>query len=617
MRALGAGRRQVIGSVLLEAVVIGVVASVLGLAAGIGVGALLAPLFTSSHEPAAGRRSGVPVTAVIVGVRDRAAGHRGGRGAAGAARVPDPSGGGDAGRGHPGPAADPADRRRRRRRRRRRGALGLSGLAGSTGDTLWRSWAGCWSRSSASPCSPRWSPGRWPCRSGRLFSWSVPGSLGRLNAGRNPRRTAITAAALMVGIALVSGINVIMQSAKASLDDAVRRGRRTSDLIVLGDMSGATLPTFDAARSSGRPTLPGVVATTGLYQDAARWSMGSGPSSAATSDFIGVGRGSSGRPWSRGTRRGLAGRPVWRSPTTSRSGTHLAIGRSGDRPVESGASRTHADGGGRLRRRLVIGGYVLPARARPRTSTAAARTWGRCSRPHGRRWSRCGRRWRPWLGRQPEVTVTDRAVHRPTDRVDRPGAADGPAAAGPGDPHRGPRRSSTRWRCRCWSGPASSGCCGRSGLSRAAITRMVTVESVVISVFGALLGIAVGVALGAAAVNALAEEGHEQLALPWASFGIYLGYRPRSGWWRRFCRRSGPPGPTCCRRSPTSERYSGDGGGAATGAAAPPPTTQNGSPHIRQRPCSSRRWKVTARSPAVVVSWAVPYRWPRRRPAPR
>ena len=39
-------------------------------------------------------------------------------------------------------------------------------------------------------------------------SWSVPGKLGRLNSGRNPRRTAITAAALMVGLALITGVNV-------------------------------------------------------------------------------------------------------------------------------------------------------------------------------------------------------------------------------------------------------------------------------------------------------------------------------------------------------------------------------------------------------------------------
>ena len=45
----------------------------------------------------------------------------------------------------------------------------------------------------------------------------MPGKLGRLNSGRNPRRTAITAAALMVGIALVTGVTVIFVSAKGSI----------------------------------------------------------------------------------------------------------------------------------------------------------------------------------------------------------------------------------------------------------------------------------------------------------------------------------------------------------------------------------------------------------------
>ncbi|MEV1146231.1 ABC transporter permease, partial [Micromonospora sp. NPDC049799] len=45
MRAIGASGRQVIGSVVLEAVVVGLIASVLGLAAGIGIGALLAWVF--------------------------------------------------------------------------------------------------------------------------------------------------------------------------------------------------------------------------------------------------------------------------------------------------------------------------------------------------------------------------------------------------------------------------------------------------------------------------------------------------------------------------------------------------------------------------------------------
>jgi len=61
------------------------------------------------------------------------------------------------------------------------------------------------------------------------------------------------------------------------------------------------------------------------------------------------------------------------------------------------------------------------------------------------------------------------------------------------------------------------------GLRRAQAMRMVTVEAVVISVFGALLGIAVGSGLGAAVVRALHNQGITQFALPWAQLGTYLG----------------------------------------------------------------------------------------------
>jgi putative ABC transport system permease protein len=61
------------------------------------------------------------------------------------------------------------------------------------------------------------------------------------------------------------------------------------------------------------------------------------------------------------------------------------------------------------------------------------------------------------------------------------------------------------------------------GLGRAATMRMVTVEAVVISVFGALLGVVVGIGLGSVTVQALRDEGITRLALPWADMGMYLG----------------------------------------------------------------------------------------------
>jgi putative ABC transport system permease protein len=60
------------------------------------------------------------------------------------------------------------------------------------------------------------------------------------------------------------------------------------------------------------------------------------------------------------------------------------------------------------------------------------------------------------------------------------------------------------------------------GLSRSQTMRMVTVEAVVITIFGALLGVAVGAGLGAAVVQALKNEGVPDFAMPWADMGTYV-----------------------------------------------------------------------------------------------
>ena len=66
LRSMGASRGQVIGSVVLEALVIGLIASIVGLGAGIGIGALLAKIFSSvggTNLQLAG--IGVPSSAII------------------------------------------------------------------------------------------------------------------------------------------------------------------------------------------------------------------------------------------------------------------------------------------------------------------------------------------------------------------------------------------------------------------------------------------------------------------------------------------------------------------------------------------------------------------------
>jgi len=59
------------------------------------------------------------------------------------------------------------------------------------------------------------------------------------------------------------------------------------------------------------------------------------------------------------------------------------------------------------------------------------------------------------------------------------------------------------------------------GIKRSAVWGMITLESVVMAVFGTLLGIVLGVGLGAALVDALSNFGFERVVIPWVWIAIY------------------------------------------------------------------------------------------------
>ncbi len=65
-------------------------------------------------------------------------------------------------------------------------------------------------------------------------AWAVQGQLGRQNAMRNPRRTASTASALMIGLGLVAMVAILSASLKASFTAALEKNLR-ADLIVTHD----------------------------------------------------------------------------------------------------------------------------------------------------------------------------------------------------------------------------------------------------------------------------------------------------------------------------------------------------------------------------------------------
>ncbi len=92
----------------------------------------------------------------------------------------------------------------------------------------------------------------------------VSGRLGRENSMRSPRRTAQTASALMVGLALVSAIAVFGASLSRSATSSVRNAI-SADLIV-------TVPNnaqvgFSNAVAPTAAAVPGVTASSSVYQD--------------------------------------------------------------------------------------------------------------------------------------------------------------------------------------------------------------------------------------------------------------------------------------------------------------------------------------------------------------
>ncbi|MDQ3875212.1 MAG: FtsX-like permease family protein, partial [Actinomycetota bacterium] len=89
------------------------------------------------------------------------------------------------------------------------------------------------------------------------------GQLARSNAGRNPGRTAATAAALMIGIALVTFVAVLAQGLRASNSDAIER-QVIADYVVTSQ-DGFT--PFVGAAGAAASRAPGVTLSTDVRSE--------------------------------------------------------------------------------------------------------------------------------------------------------------------------------------------------------------------------------------------------------------------------------------------------------------------------------------------------------------
>jgi putative ABC transport system permease protein len=111
----------------------------------------------------------------------------------------------------------------------------------------------------------RWRPRVVPALAravGVLVSWrGITGRLARENAMRQPGRTMVTAAALMVGLALVTFVAVLADGTKATIDQAVSRSF-AGDLIIENSQANGREQGIPALVASAVRRVPGVRAVT-------------------------------------------------------------------------------------------------------------------------------------------------------------------------------------------------------------------------------------------------------------------------------------------------------------------------------------------------------------------
>ncbi len=79
--------------------------------------------------------------------------------------------------------------------------------------------------------------------------FGLSGRLGQRNTARSPRRSSATAAALMVGVGLVTFTAVIADSLQASVSSAIAQGVR-ADLVLSSDQGSITDPVVDQVRTA-------------------------------------------------------------------------------------------------------------------------------------------------------------------------------------------------------------------------------------------------------------------------------------------------------------------------------------------------------------------------------
>ncbi|WP_344892866.1 ABC transporter permease [Actinomadura meridiana] len=336
-----------------------------------------------------------------------------------------------------------------------------------------------------------------------------PGRLAQQNALRNPRRTAATAAALMIGLALITTVNVLGATMRASIDSQVD-AQFGADYLVLPKGAGGVAADVEQKVKA----VPGVQSASSTYEGDAK--IAGKKVSYMSGDPAVIGKAARLKMVSGGTDLGAAGIMV---DEDTADDNHWKVGSAVPVTFPDGKTErltvagvfTKSDliGPRLMSTQMYLRHTVKPSVDGVVVDTAATNTATKTALESA-------------LKDHPDLTVFDQSALKDEARKQVDGFVTfltillvmSVIIAAVGVINTLALSVIERTR--------EIGLLRAIGISRRQLRRMIRLESIMIAVFGAVLGMAIGVAFGAALQNALADEGLGVLAVPYGTLVVYL-----------------------------------------------------------------------------------------------
>jgi putative ABC transport system permease protein len=344
----------------------------------------------------------------------------------------------------------------------------------------------------------------------RLFG--TVGVLAAQNSNRNPRRTAATASALMIGLTLVALMSILGRSATASTDAAVKR-TLTSQFVV----SNVTQAAFSPAVAQRIRRIDGVQSVAEVRYAQAK--IGSRRVFVAAVDPRALGFALA-VPMRQGSLLGLRPGTLVVSERTARE-HHYRLGSSVPLRFQAG-TRT-------LKVAAVFGGsgglpasYLVTPDTLVKGGIVPADSLVYVTKDAGADALAVRRQVERIVADLPTVTVQDPGEYAQQQKKQIDvflyfvyallGLAVIIAVLGIVNTLALSVIERTR----------EIGLLRAVGLSRRQLRRMVRLESVIVAVLGATLGVVMGIAFGVALQRAIADQGVDVLSIPWVQLGVFV-----------------------------------------------------------------------------------------------